>query len=55
VTGAGKKDVGWNQASVEALRLARVQVVAAYPITPQSPIAEKLSQLLQMGHLMPGI
>jgi pyruvate ferredoxin oxidoreductase alpha subunit len=32
-----------NGAAVEALKLARVRVVAAYPITPQSPIAEKLA------------
>ena len=32
-----------NGAATEALCLARVQVVAAYPITPQSPFAEKLS------------
>lgn len=29
--------------AVEAIRLARPGVIAAYPITPQSPIAEKLS------------
>jgi pyruvate ferredoxin oxidoreductase alpha subunit len=33
-----------NAAASEALRLARVRVIAAYPITPQSPIAEKLSE-----------
>ena len=32
-----------NGAATEALCLVRVQVVAAYPITPQSPIAEKLA------------
>jgi pyruvate ferredoxin oxidoreductase alpha subunit len=46
-----KKMLDGNQASVEALRLARVQVVAAYPITPQSPIAEKLSQFIADGSL----
>jgi pyruvate ferredoxin oxidoreductase alpha subunit len=33
-----------NGAAAEALRLARVGVISAYPITPQSPIAEKLSE-----------
>jgi len=33
-----------NGAATEAIRLARVGVISAYPITPQSPIAEKLSQ-----------
>lgn len=35
-----------NGAATEALKLARVQVISAYPITPQSPIAEKLSELV---------
>jgi pyruvate ferredoxin oxidoreductase alpha subunit len=35
--------VDGNGAAAEALRLARVQVIAAYPVTPQSPIAEKLA------------
>lgn len=35
-----------NGASTEAIRLARVGVISAYPITPQSPIAEKLSELV---------
>jgi len=40
-----------NGAAVEAIRLARAGVVAAYPITPQSPIAEKLSDLCVSGTL----
>jgi len=43
-----------NYAVAEALRLARVQLVAAYPITPQTPIYEKLSDLENEGKL-PGI
>ena len=35
----------------EAVRLARVQVVAAYPITPQTPIYEKLSDMELEGKL----
>ncbi|UCH94309.1 MAG: pyruvate ferredoxin oxidoreductase [Candidatus Aminicenantes bacterium] len=40
-----------NGASTEAIRLARVGVISAYPITPQSPIAEKLSQYVADGRL----
>jgi pyruvate ferredoxin oxidoreductase alpha subunit len=40
-----------NGAAAEALRLARVQVVAAYPVTPQSPIAEKLAGYVTEGSL----
>jgi pyruvate ferredoxin oxidoreductase alpha subunit len=32
-----------NHAVAEAARLARVQVIAAYPITPQTHIVEALS------------
>jgi pyruvate ferredoxin oxidoreductase alpha subunit len=40
-----------NGAAAEALRLARVQVIAAYPVTPQSPIAEKLASYVADGSL----
>lgn len=40
-----------NAAAVEAMRLARVKVISAYPITPQSPISEKLSELVAKGEL----
>ncbi len=40
-----------NAAAAEAFRLARVQVVAAYPITPQSPIAEDLAKFVTKGTL----
>jgi len=40
-----------NAAAAEAFRLARVQVVAAYPITPQSPIAEDLAKFVVKGTL----
>ncbi len=35
-----------NSIAVEAMKLAKVKVIAAYPITPQSPISEKLSDLV---------
>lgn len=34
-----------NGAAVEAIKMAKVKVVSAYPITPQSTIAEKLSEI----------
>jgi len=40
-----------NEAAVEAMKLARVQVISAYPITPQSSISEKLSDLVAAGEL----
>lgn len=40
-----------NGAAVEAMRLVRPQVIAAYPITPQSSIAEKLSELVDEGRI----
>ncbi|MCG0239988.1 MAG: pyruvate ferredoxin oxidoreductase [Firmicutes bacterium] len=46
-----RKLLDGNGAAAEAMRLARVQVIAAYPITPQSPIAEKLSQFVADGTL----
>lgn len=40
-----------NGAAVEAMKLAKVQVIAAYPITPQSTISEKLSEIVASGEL----
>jgi len=40
-----------NAAAVEAATLARVNVISAYPITPQSSIAEKLSEVVDSGRL----
>lgn len=40
-----------NGAASEAMRLARIGVVSAYPITPQSPIAEVLSDFVSDGSL----
>ena len=40
-----------NHAIAEAVRLARVPFVAAYPITPQTPIYEKLSDMELEGRL----
>jgi len=40
-----------NGAAVEAIRLARPGVIAAYPITPQSSIAEKLADCVANGSI----
>ena len=40
-----------NGAASEGLRLARVKVISAYPITPQSPISEKLADFVAQGKL----
>jgi pyruvate/2-oxoacid:ferredoxin oxidoreductase alpha subunit len=46
-----KQLLAGNYAVAEAVRLARVQFVAAYPITPQTPIYEKLSEMELEGKL----
>ncbi len=40
-----------NQAVAEAVRLARTEVIAAYPITPQTVIVEKLAEMVDSGLL----
>jgi pyruvate ferredoxin oxidoreductase alpha subunit len=40
-----------NEAAATAAKLARVQVVAAYPITPQSPVVEQLCNWADSGEL----
>jgi 2-oxoisovalerate ferredoxin oxidoreductase alpha subunit len=40
-----------NSAQAHAVRLARVQVVSAYPITPQTSIVEKLADFVANGEL----
>jgi pyruvate/2-oxoacid:ferredoxin oxidoreductase alpha subunit len=40
-----------NHAAAHAARLCRVQVVAAYPITPQTQIVEKLAEFCAEGSL----
>ncbi len=38
-----------NVAAATGVKLARVQVIAAYPITPQTPLTEKLSVYVDSG------
>jgi len=40
-----------NVAAAIAVKLARAQVIAAYPITPQTPLTEKLSEYVDSGEL----
>lgn len=40
-----------NEAVAEAVRLARPRVVAAYPITPQTTVVERLSEIVEDGEL----
>ncbi len=40
-----------NNAAASGVRLARVDVVAAYPITPQTPLTEKLSEFIEKGEM----
>jgi len=40
-----------NQAAAQGAKLSRVQVIAAYPITPQTPLTETLSKFVEGGDL----
>ncbi len=40
-----------NVAAATGVKLSRVQVIAAYPITPQTPLTEKLSEFVAGGEL----
>ena len=43
--------IAGNEAAATAAKLARVQVVAAYPITPQTSVVETLSGWVESGEL----
>jgi pyruvate/2-oxoacid:ferredoxin oxidoreductase alpha subunit len=49
------KDSTWildgNHAAAQGAKLSRVQVIAAYPITPQTPVTEKLSEFVERKEL----
>ncbi|MBU0993360.1 MAG: pyruvate ferredoxin oxidoreductase [Proteobacteria bacterium] len=40
-----------NVAAATGVKLARTQVIAAYPITPQTPLTEKLSEFVSKGQM----
>jgi pyruvate ferredoxin oxidoreductase alpha subunit len=46
-----KKLLTSNHAVAEAVKIAKPDVVAAYPITPQSPITERLAEMIASGEL----
>jgi pyruvate ferredoxin oxidoreductase alpha subunit len=46
-----KRALTGNHAVAEAAKLARVKVVAAYPITPQTTIVERLAEMIEKGEL----
>lgn len=46
-----RKFISGNEAFAEGIRLARPQVISAYPITPQTIVVEKLSEFVEDGSL----
>ena len=46
-----KKFLSGNEAFAEGIRLARPQVISAYPITPQTIVVERLSEMVEAGSL----
>jgi len=46
-----KRVLNGNHAAAYSCKDARVQVVAAYPITPQSPVTERISEFVSSGEL----
>ncbi len=46
-----KKFLSGNEAFAEGIRLARPEVISAYPITPQTIVVEKLSEMVEDGSL----
>jgi pyruvate ferredoxin oxidoreductase alpha subunit len=45
------KQIEGSQAVAEAIALCRPEVICAYPITPQTHIVEKLSELVRLGEI----
>lgn len=46
-----KAVIDGNEAAAIAAKLARVKVVSAYPITPQTPVVEKIAEFIANGEL----
>lgn len=46
-----KKFLSGDEAFAEGVRLARPQVISAYPITPQTVVVERLSEMVEAGTL----
>lgn len=48
---SGKTFLSGDEAFAEGVRLARPQVISAYPITPQTIVVERLSEMVERGDL----
>lgn len=46
-----RKFLSGDEAFAEGVRLARPQVISAYPITPQTVVVERLSEMVEAGEL----
>ena len=46
-----RKFLSGNEAFAEGVRLARPQVISAYPITPQTTVVEALASMVEDGSL----
>ena len=46
-----KKFLSGNEAFAEGIRLAKPDVISAYPITPQTIVVERLSEMVEDGTL----
>ncbi len=46
-----KRFLSGDEALAEGVRLARPQVISAYPITPQTVVVERLSEMVESGAL----
>ena len=46
-----RKFLSGDEALAEGVRLARPQVISAYPITPQTVVVERLSEMVESGEL----
>lgn len=46
-----KRFLSGDEAFAEGIRLARPQVISAYPITPQTVVVERLSEMVEDGSL----
>ncbi|MDR1622274.1 MAG: hypothetical protein LBS00_07860, partial [Synergistaceae bacterium] len=46
-----KQFLSGNEAAAEGVRLCGPQVIAAYPITPQTTLVEKLSEFVADGEM----
>ena len=45
------KFISGDEAFAEGVRLARPQVISAYPITPQTIVVERLAEMVEAAEL----